>query len=191
MVSEIRIYFEGDSALKPGFDLFLEEIKEKARARRCRFNLVATNGTPAQDYKIAIESHPDAWNVLLLDSEGPATTPSDLCAKKDLAGHSESVFWMVQIMESWFFADPDALARYYGDEFQRNALKRNPQIEQIPKNDVLPSLKAATKRTKKDEYHKIAHAPDLLASIDPELVKAAAPNCKRLFDTLHARLAES
>lgn len=190
MVTEIRIYFEGDGALKPGFDRFLGGIKQKARLRRCRFSLIAANGTPAQDYKIAVESHPDAWNVLLLDSEGPATTPLDLCAKKDLAGHSDSVFWMVQIMESWFLADPNALERYYKDGFHASALKGDPRVEQVPKSDVLSRLRAAKRKTKKDEYHKTAHAPALLASIDPELVKAAAPNCKRLFDALIARLDE-
>ena len=191
MVTEIRIYFEGDNALKPGFNVFLGEIKEKARARRCRLSLIATNGTPAEDYQIAVESHPNAWNVLLRDSEGPITTVlPEFCAQKNLAGHADNVFWMVQVMESWFFADPDALGRYYGDVFQKNALKRNPQIEHIPKDDILSSLKAASKKTKKGEYQKTAHPPRLLASIDPELVKAAAPNCRRLFDRLLAKLSE-
>jgi len=34
MPGEIRIYFEGDKSLKAGFDAFLLEIKERARAAK-------------------------------------------------------------------------------------------------------------------------------------------------------------
>jgi hypothetical protein len=191
MVTEIRIYFEGDSALKPGFDKFLQGIKTAARSQRCIFRLIATNGTPAADFHTAIKTLPAALNVLLLDSD--ETIAGDLaafCDKKRLAGLSDQVFWMAQIMESWFLADPESLNRYYRDGFQKNALDGNPKVEQIPKSDVLSRLKAATRGTKKREYHKTGHAPDLLAKIDPDLVTTAAPNCKRLFDVLLERLAE-
>ncbi|HEY1755980.1 MAG TPA: DUF4276 family protein [Bryobacteraceae bacterium] len=190
MVTEIRIYFEGDSALKPGFDNFLREIKAAAEGR-CRFRLIATNATPAADFHTAIKTHPDAANVLLLDSD--ETIAGDLsvfCEKKRLAGLSSQVFWMAQIMESWFLADPESLKKYYGSGFQENALHGNPNVEHIPKSDVLSRLKAATRGTKRKEYHKTGHAPHLLASIRPDLVTTAAPNCKRLFDALRERLAE-
>jgi hypothetical protein len=192
MVTEIRIYFEGDSALKPGFHKFLGEIREAWGSRQCRFRLIDANGTPVEDYRDGMKANPDAWNILLLDSEDAITEPlADLCTRKGLAGFSDSVFWMVQTMESWFLADQEALRKYYGDGFQENALKGNPRVEQIPKTDVQSRLKAATKGTQKGEYHKTGHAPHLLAKIDPELVKSAAPNCKRLFDTLLAKLAEA
>ncbi len=192
MVKEIRVYFEGDAVLRPGFDKFFGEIKTKASQRNIGFRFIATNATPIQGFRDGMRANPESWNVLLLDSEGPITAPlPDLCAQRKLAGHDDNVFWMVQIMESWFLADPSALKKYYKDGFQASALKGDPQVEQIPKDDILSRLKAATKKTKKEEYHKTAHAPDLLASIDPELVQAAAPNCQRLFDTLRARLAEA
>jgi hypothetical protein len=100
MVTEIRIYFEGDDALRPGFRRFLNQIAEKARSRKCKFNLIAANGTPAEDYRDAIGAHPDAWNILPRDSEGAiANHPSE---------HADSIFWMVQFMESWFLADLSA-----------------------------------------------------------------------------------
>lgn len=189
MVKEIRIYFEGDSALTPGFDAFLREIKEKARSRRCEFKLVATNGTPVQDFHDAIKTHPEASNFLLMDSEDAITEPlPDLCTRKGLARLSDSVFWMAQVMESWFLADTESLKQYYGDGFRRDVLQGNPSVEKIPKRDVLSKLKDATRGTRKSAYHKTAHAPHLLAKIDPESVKAAAPNCKRLFDALLEKL---
>jgi hypothetical protein len=191
MVTEIRIYFEGDDALRPCFRAFLGSIAEAARSRRCRFSLIATNGTPVDDYRAAIKTHPSAWNVLLLDSDEAVTQPfADFCTRKRLTGFSDSVFWMTQVMESWFLADPESLRKYYRDEFRMNAIQGNPNVENIPKSDVLSRLKAATKERRSGPYHKTAHAPDILAGIDPELVKAAAPNCKRLFDSLLAKLAE-
>ncbi|MCP5117168.1 MAG: DUF4276 family protein [bacterium] len=65
----------------------------------------------------------------------------------------------------------------------------NRYVEQIPKRDVLDSLHDATRKTKKGSYHKTKHAPTLLAAINPERVRAAAPNCDRLFESMTARLA--
>lgn len=192
MVTEIRIYFEGDDALRPGFHRFFSEIVENARSRKCRFRLIAANGTPAQDYLDGFKANPAACNVLLLDSDEPITgNAMELCAKKGLASHCGSVFWMVQVMESWFLADPASLRTYYGNEFQESALKGNPNVEQIAKSYVVARLKAATKSTRKKEYDKTGHAPDLLASIRPEIVQASSAHCKLLFDTLRAKLADA
>src|ERR1017187_7760379 len=102
MPREIRIYFEGDKSLKAGFDAFLQEIRERASTSHCKVWIVATGGTPERDFGIALRNHPAAWNVLLRDSEGP----SQPNRPASLAG---SIFWMVEMMESWFHADRDAL----------------------------------------------------------------------------------
>lgn len=173
-MTEIRIYFEGDKALRQGFSQFLVPIRDAARARRIGFRPVAVDGKSEENFQIGIRSHPDACNVLL--REGPD------------APQRESVFWMVQLMEAWFLADQDALQRFYGDGFRRNALKQNPQVEQILKADVLESLNRATRETQKGRYHKTQHAPLILESLDPAKVRAAAPNCDRLFRALLAKL---
>lgn len=72
MVTELRIYFEGDDGLKPGFHKFFKEIVEAARVRKCIFRLINAKGTPVQDYYNGLKANPDAWNVLLLDSDVPA-----------------------------------------------------------------------------------------------------------------------
>lgn len=178
MMTEIRIYYEGDSCLKPGFHAFFREIVDQARARRCRIELIATGGTPKRDYDIAIRKHRNAWNILLLDSEGPNPDP-----------HSASTFWMVEVMESWFHADKDALAQFYHGGFNASALKANPNVEQISKKDVIEGLKSATRGTRKGSYHKTKHAPGLLEAIDPCLVRKAAPHCDQLFSAVLAELS--
>jgi hypothetical protein len=196
MCSEIRVYFEGDKLLKPGFDAFFEEIKKRARERRCSFYLIAGRWgeTACRDFAIALQEHPAAWNILLRDSEGPVGANSSvlLCQRQkwapSLAG---SVFWMVEAMEAWFHADKAALQTFYKARFNVNALRTNPNVEEISKKDLEDGLKAATKDTTKGSYydHKTEHGPKLLASIQPELVRKAAPNCQKLFDAVLARLA--
>jgi hypothetical protein len=95
---------------------------------------------------------------------------------------------MVQLMEAWFLADPEALVVYYGSGFQANALKRNPEVEKIPKADVLRCLARATKKTPKGEYRKTKHAPAILESLNPDKVRSVAPNCERLFTEILERL---
>jgi hypothetical protein len=195
MPAEIRIYFEGHPLLKSGFNAFFSELRERARRKRCRFYLVPSkSGTEARrDFGVALKVNRTAWNILLTDSEGPchSNLSLDLCVKEKWSkSHKESIFWMVEMMESWFHADKDRLAAYYGDGFKRNVLKANPKAEEIPKKDLISGLRAATRNTLKGDYfeHKAEHAADLLERIRPELVRQAAPNCDRLFTAVLKRL---
>jgi hypothetical protein len=151
---------------------------------------VAANGTPVGDFLRARQSHPESWNILLKDSEGPDNGRlfEDLRQQHNLPPNlKDSVFWMVQLMEAWFLADVDALAKYYGPHFNRRALRANPAVEQIPKKDVFRKLAAATKQT--GGYHKTADAPQLLRHIKPARVREASPNCQRIFDKILNRLS--
>jgi hypothetical protein len=94
------------------------------------------------------------------------------------------VFWMVQIMEAWFLADREVLKNFYGSDFHEKSLPGNPHVEEVPKGDVLSSLKLATRNTKAGQYHKTAHASKLLSLLSAEKVAAVAPNCRRLLETL-------
>jgi hypothetical protein len=177
VVTEIRLYFEGDVALRPGFHVFLSEIIDRLRNQRIKFKLIACDATPAEDYQAGRKKHPDAVNILLRDSEG----------SKIPRPPNESEFWMVQLMEAWFLADLDALEVYYGRKFARFSF--NPRVEDIPKAEVLNCLKNATKDTPKGPYHKTKHAPHILERLDPTKVRNAAPNCERLFREVMAKLS--
>lgn len=110
MYTEICIYFEGDDLLRPGFSVFFSELRKRATERRCRFRLVAggSGDGACRDFGTALRTHPDAWNILVRDSEGPAdaTLSASLCRKHGWdESHAGSIFWMVQMMEAWFHAD--------------------------------------------------------------------------------------
>ncbi len=195
MFTEIRIYYEGDPLLKSGFRAFFSKLRDAAKERRCGFRLISAKGSPCRDFGIAIKSNPDAWNILLKDSEGPDSgrLSLSLCAEQNWdQSHAESVFWMVEMMEAWFHADKDAVERFYGDGFNKHALSANPKVEQIPKRDLEAGLREATRHTQKGSYddHKASHGSKLLERIDPTRVRQAAPNCRKLFETVLARLAE-
>ncbi|MCL5105375.1 MAG: DUF4276 family protein [Armatimonadetes bacterium] len=195
MASEIRIYFEGDSKLKRGFNVFFRGLVTSARARQVRWHLVAggsINDT-CDDFSLALRKHPNAFNVLLVDADCAvgSTGPwehlenfSESPLSKLPQSADDHLHLMVQLMEAWFIADKVALEHYYGQGFAGNRLPNRPDVESIRKADVMRGLAGATKNTKKGKYHKTKHAPDLLERIDPAKVRACAPWCNRLFETL-------
>lgn len=195
MVAEIRIYFEGHVLLKPGFSRFFDQLRSRARERSCKFELISggSGSAACRDFTIALATHPRALNILLADSEGPDTgnLSESLCRKHSWdQSHRGSIYWMVEMMEAWFHADKEALEEFYGRDFRRNALKANPKVEEISKDDLKRGIREATKYTQKGDYfeNKTSHGPGLLSAISPEKVQGAAPNCKRLFADVLAKL---
>lgn len=202
VVTEIRIYAEGggDSKdtkafLREGFSAFLQDLSSIARDKRIRWQVVTCGGRNAtfEAFRTALEQHSDAFNVLLVDSESPVqTTPwahlEQRDAWPDSGIHDDHCHLMTQAMEAWFVADVPALRAFYGQGFRQNSLPRNPDVEQIPKDQLEPSLIAATRDTKSGEYHKADHAWKILKLIKPATVRDASRHCERLFVTLRAKM---
>jgi hypothetical protein len=95
---------------------------------------------------------------------------------------------MVQAIEAWLIADPDALARYYGQDFPRKAFPKTGDVEAIPKDDLQRRLKQATAKTQKREYAKIRHCADLLGLLNQDRVRQRARHCNQLFICLEAQM---
>ncbi|MFL6196428.1 MAG: DUF4276 family protein [Thermoanaerobaculia bacterium] len=204
-MSEIRIYVEGGgdrgdtrAAIRTGFNKFLEPLRGLAQEQRIRWNVTACGSRQSayRDFQTALRSHPDAFIVLLVDSEAPVVGGrwEHLRNREDgwddHGGLSDDhCHLMVQTVEAWLVADPDALARFYGQNFQKGSLPRRDDVEEIPKADLESSLGRATERTQKGRYHKIRHCSDLLGLLDPRRVRSRARHCELLFATLEARMA--
>jgi hypothetical protein len=117
MVSEIRIYYEGDEALQAGFHRFFSEIRSLAYNRKCKFRLISTGTKWRQNFHLAIKNHSDSWNILLTDSDGQTYSATERCKQNGWdQAHAASIFWMVEMMESWFHADKDAVESFYGEK---------------------------------------------------------------------------
>ena len=96
----------------------------------------------------------------------------------------ENAHLMVQCLESWFLADKEALARYFGGGFKINSLSSQSEVEAVSKSDIEAGLKMATRQCKKGRYDKGSHSFGILAELNPDKVTAASRHAKRLIDTL-------
>ncbi len=203
MVNEIHIYIEGDPQLRQGFRTFFKPLYDVAKRKNIKIEtlkLCGSRGDTYKAFKIALKKHPDAFIVLLVDSEGAVGKGQgswkylrnrDEDGWDSMGSDDAHCYLMVQTMEAWFIADIDALRDYYGKGFQENAIPKNPKVEEIDKNRLESALKAATRNTLKKEYHKTRHASQLLERLNIEKVRKAAPNCDRFFTTLAQLMEEA
>lgn len=191
----IRIYVEGGfegstkTNCRKAFSTFLAKV-----VRPGSFKVIASGSRAQafQDFCSALRQHPADYNVLLVDSETAVTTRSWQHLReregdnwpRPHGADDDQVHLMVQVMEAWFLADPDALSTYYKQGFLRNSLPRRKNIEMIDKKAVFESLSHASKDTQKGTYHKTRHGFDLLELIDPGLVQAASSHAADLFAVL-------
>ena len=195
MVS-IKLYVEGGgdskslrTACREGFGTFIEKAGLSGRMPR----IVACGGRDkAYDkFKIA-HANQGGISLLLVDAERPVDqagawehlqgAPDEWPRPDDAA--DDQCHLMVEIMESWFLADRDALEEFYGQGYRGNALPQNPQIERVAKDDVLDGLDRAARDTSKRGYNKGSHSFVILAKLDPEKVKNASPRAKRFIEAL-------
>ena len=203
MVNEIRIYIEGggssratSSSIRSGFHTLLKTLVDCARSKRIQFRIIVSGGREQtfDDFNLALRTHPAAFNVLLIDAEAPVThTPWQHLHHQDGwrqpdGATDEQCFLMTQTMEAWLIADPDTLAAFYGQNFNRNALPTTHNIELVDKGTIARGLSQATLRTQKGTYHKIQHGAALLERIDPLRVRGAMTSCERLFSTLAEKM---
>jgi len=203
MVSEVRIYAEGGgdgkegkAAMREGFGRFMADLRERARRNRIRWQVVACGARNAalDAFCTALRTHPDAFNVLLVDSEGALSSsqPWQHLQARDgwtpPACPDEHCQLMVQEMEAWIVADPDAIEAFYGHGFRRDVLPAASDIETVDRTTLANALRRATEGTTPGRYHKLRHAPRILGKLDPGRVRARARHCDRLFRTLEGKL---
>ncbi len=134
---EVYVYYEGDKKLQPGLRKFLGEFYRQGT----KIRLVAGGGDCVGDFITGMKSNNNAINILLKDSEGRDIQE----ALREVKSHDhwdtklgfqvgdEQLHFMVQVMESWFLADRQALRSYYGQDLLESRLPSNPNVEEISK----------------------------------------------------------
>ena len=201
--NEIRIYVEGDPCLRQPFGEFFKEEREAARKQRIKWTIVL-RGARKFAYSAfvnALKDHPKALNILLVDSECSVVANSPWQHLRERIGDSwtrpklasdDHCHLMAQSMESWFLADREILRSYFGNGFRENALPSiGPDgVEAIDKDKLLKALNTAAKGTKKEAYRKTIDAPKLLAKLNPDTVRNAAPHCDRLFKIIEKTIQD-
>jgi hypothetical protein len=144
-----------------------------------------------EDFCTSIRTERDKYELILLlvDSEDPANNHTAWQHLKQRVAdnwdkpqdsNDQSAHLMVQCMESWFLADKDVLAQYFGQGFLIDSLPKQANIELISKGDVLAALEHAVRPTTKQHYHKTNHGYDLLGRINPERVGNASQRARAL-----------
>lgn len=193
---------EQKAELRLGFDGLFAEAKSAARGKRLSLNFICC-GSRREAYEAFLYAHyanPDRINALLVDSESavasvPRERTSDAALRRDhlqqrqsADGRGQGDGWnlahvdperihlMVQCMETWIVADPEALEGFYKQGFRGNRLPQRLNLEEESKNDVIAKLEGATEDSGKGKYAKIRHASKLLVLLNPEKI---AKRCAR------------
>ena len=197
---KVRLFVEGggtskaqNSVCRRDFRKFIE--KAKLTVRNLEVVLCGSRTDAFEDFKNA-PAEKLSLVLLLVDAERPVKAPvADPKPWEHLKENPDN--WnrpriatddqchlMVQIMESWFLADVEALEKYYGQGFRQSALPRNPKIEAVPKQDIIKGLEQATRATRKKNYNKGKHSFEILALLDPAKVRKQSPYADRFFEEL-------
>ena len=93
---------------------------------------------------------------------------------------------MVQAMEAWFVADPQALIDHFGRDFNVNALPNPSEAESVPPAKLVDALSAGLDHGKrrKRPYLKVGDGAALLKRINSEKVSRHCPHFRRLANYL-------
>ena len=206
----VEVYVEGGSPglprkrLRRALSEFLKSagVKAKLSIRPC-----GGRDKTRDDYEIAVGEGKEAW--LLVDSESPVDESCRANADdveswlpwRHLAS-PEGGGWtkpknveeihchlMVQNMEYWLVADPEAVGKYYDDTrgFKKDALSTAKNIEDVDQATLMRGLEKATRGTKKGVYDK-GRDSNLLGLIDPDKVVARSPWARRLVEIAKKRM---
>ena len=195
---KVAVYVEGGgnvasqkAELRKGFEELFREQRQLISTRGSRLDFIFC-GSRHQAYSKFINEIRQNDNstvvALLVDAE-MAVMP-EKSSKSHLEQSdgwdlkkvdAERIHLMVECMETWIVADPDAVATYYGKNFRHQGLPTRANLEEVPKSEVYDKLAKATKDTSKGAYSgpnhsKIRHASELLLRID---AKKVAARCSR------------
>lgn len=203
----MTIYVEGGSpgALKiecrEGFRLILE--KAGLQGRMPEIVACGSRQEAYSRFQTAIENRrSNEVPLLLVDSEAPVTeSPWQHVQRREGDGWKkpqdatdQDLYFMVQVMESWFLADRGALKNYFGADFKERKLPKGNQLEAIPKLQVFQGLKDATRECgrhkgyQSEAYHKGRDSFEILGKIQPRLVARASPEALRFLTRLGAEV---
>jgi len=94
--------------------------------------------------------------------------------------YKESVFYMIQEMESWIISQPRILDEFYGEAITSKIAKKSASLFDEP-DKVLQRITKGNK--KRGQYHKVRHGARLLQMLDANKLYNDFSEFKRLIDS--------
>jgi hypothetical protein len=197
---KVHVFVEGGghqdrtrTECRQGFSRLFEKVL--GDSPRPRISACGGRREAFEDFCRSLDQNVHTFAILLVDAEGPVIPGDGLWShlrkrdrwRKPKSATADQAHLMIQCMEAWFLADPQALYSHYGHKFKRAALRQNPNIEDIAKQDVMDCLDRATKDA--GGYHKTRHAFAILAMLDPAAIRRQSPRADAFFTVLLAKLA--
>jgi hypothetical protein len=172
--------------LRRAFSQFLEHLPRKPR--------VAVGGGRQQtagDFRSGVRDLPDATHVLLLDSEC-AHSASDSCKAKIIAEFGrdridhlgeDHFHFMVQMMEAWLIADPNAVQQAFPQDADVEEIKELTNVESISKERLMEMIEKAS-GGKYVERKKREYGPRILERANHDVVAGKADHCRRFVEKM-------
>lgn len=202
---KVRIFVEGgrgsraaDAPLREGFQRFFSKMDPACIKPTLVVETAKDGPATLEKFRMALAEGRDEFLILLVDSEEAVAAGRSPWQHLRLRGDSklqrpsgatdDQAHLMVQCMEAWFLADPDALEAHFGRGFLRNSLPSSHDVEPVEKTRVLDALDHATKRTSKGPYKKLRDDGAMLARIGPEKVCKASRHAESLCKCVVARV---
>ena len=204
-MKEIAIYIEGGGPnqytqlpFRKGFDAFFNYFKALASENDYTLTFIPHGGREEvfKYFNLALINQPNRINILMVDAEGSidanVTSKTHLQSEWDNPDASEEqCHLMVQIMESWFFADLDTLYIFYNidkendeDLVEYQGVKN---VETIAKDKIIHSLINISKNSTHGdykEYGKRRQAIKIFENLDLDIVRDKAPHCDKFCKTI-------
>lgn len=193
----VRIFIEGggddrasDEAFKEGWRRFFFAAGLSGRMPR----VVRGEGREQTFDKFRTASQrprPNELSLLLVDSEGPVAAGHSAWQhlrhqdnwEQPQGAADDGTYLMVQVMETWFLSDREALRGFFGPQLNENHFREWPTLEEVHKDSVLNALERATSNCQKP-YRKGKVSFELLGQINPQRVAEACPHAGQLMDYL-------
>lgn len=195
-----HLYIEGGESkedqirCREGFRKLLD--KTGFSGRMPRLTACGGRGSAFDDFKTAHAKRRDGdYIAMLIDSEDSVLdrerTWDHLNSRdqweKPAGASDEQVLFMTTCMETWIVADRTALTEHYGHKLQENALPPLNDLEARNRHDVHDNLVHAS-RNCSNAYSKGKRSFELLAKLDPTVLKQHLPSFVRVDRILNATL---
>jgi hypothetical protein len=195
-----HLYVEGGESkedqirCREGFRKLFE--KAGFSGRMPRLSACGGRGSVFDDFKTAYALRKVGdYIAMLVDSEDPVEDPERTWEHlnrrdqwdKPVGASDEQVLFMTTCMETWIVTDRRALQEHYGHRLQENALPPLANLESRNRHEVYDKLVHAS-RNCSNAYSKGKRSFELLAKLDPAVLKQHLPSFVRVDRILKAKL---